>query len=102
MPIYEYRCAACGHQEDHLQKLSEAPLTKCPACGKKKYAEAADGGRFPAEGLGLVRDRLQGRQETGSGKAGGEGGSEGGSQDRNEDGTKAETKTETKTEAKTE
>ena len=27
MPIYEYKCSACGHQEDHLQKLSEAALT---------------------------------------------------------------------------
>ena len=33
MPIYEYRCSACGHQKDHLQKMSDAPLTTCPACG---------------------------------------------------------------------
>jgi putative FmdB family regulatory protein len=32
MPIYEYRCAACGHTLDALQKLSDAPLTRCPEC----------------------------------------------------------------------
>ena len=41
MPIYEYKCAACGHQEDHLQKLSEAPPTKCPAC-----ADEVTGGEY--------------------------------------------------------
>ena len=35
MPIYEYRCAACGHYMDALQKMSDAPLRKCPECGKK-------------------------------------------------------------------
>ena len=32
MPIYEYRCAACGHELEALQKLSDAPLQDCPAC----------------------------------------------------------------------
>jgi putative FmdB family regulatory protein len=36
MPTYEYVCEACGHQFDELQSMREEPLTKCPACGKKK------------------------------------------------------------------
>jgi putative FmdB family regulatory protein len=52
MPIYEYRCAACGHQEDHLQKVSEAPLTKCPACGKKKYQKQLTAAGFQLKGSG--------------------------------------------------
>ena len=32
MPIYEYRCASCGHELEAMQKISEAPLTDCPAC----------------------------------------------------------------------
>jgi putative FmdB family regulatory protein len=52
MPIYEYRCAACGHQEDHLQKVSEAPLTKCPACGKKKYQKQLSAAGFQLKGSG--------------------------------------------------
>ncbi len=33
MPIYEYRCGACAHTLDALQKLSDPPLTDCPECG---------------------------------------------------------------------
>lgn len=33
MPIYAYRCDACGHGRDVLQKMSDAPLTDCTSCG---------------------------------------------------------------------
>lgn len=33
MPIYAYKCASCGHSKDVLQKMSDAPLRDCPACG---------------------------------------------------------------------
>jgi putative FmdB family regulatory protein len=36
MPTYEYLCDACGHRFEELQSFSEEPLTKCPACKKKK------------------------------------------------------------------
>ena len=32
MPIYEYQCAACGHQLEAIQKFSDAPLVECPNC----------------------------------------------------------------------
>jgi putative FmdB family regulatory protein len=32
MPIYEYQCGACGHQLEALQRMSDSPLTDCPAC----------------------------------------------------------------------
>ena len=35
MPVYTYRCEACGVQFDRTQKFSDAPLTRCPECGKK-------------------------------------------------------------------
>lgn len=45
MPIYAYRCEACGHELDALQKVSDAALTDCPACGaaalKKQLTAAA-------------------------------------------------------------
>ena len=52
MPIYEYRCAACGQQGEHLQKISEAPLTKCPKCGKKKYEKQLTAAGFQLKGSG--------------------------------------------------
>ncbi len=33
MPIYEYRCESCGHELEAMQKIADAPLTDCPACG---------------------------------------------------------------------
>jgi putative FmdB family regulatory protein len=36
MPTYEYQCDACTHHFDEFQSMSEEPLKKCPACGKKK------------------------------------------------------------------
>jgi len=45
MPIYEYQCQSCNHQMEVLQKLSDEPLTDCPACGaaavKKKVSAVA-------------------------------------------------------------
>jgi putative FmdB family regulatory protein len=45
MPIYEYQCQACGKELEALQKISDAPLEACPACGaaslKKKVSAAA-------------------------------------------------------------
>jgi putative FmdB family regulatory protein len=52
MPIYEYRCSACAHQEEHLQKVSEKPLTKCPACGKKTYKKLLSAAGFQLKGSG--------------------------------------------------
>src|SRR5580704_7236396 len=36
MPTYEYHCDACGHDFEEMQPFSADPLTKCPACKKKK------------------------------------------------------------------
>ncbi|MFQ5545506.1 MAG: FmdB family zinc ribbon protein, partial [Acidiferrobacterales bacterium] len=44
MPIYEYRCEACGHEVEAIQKFSDVALTDCPVCGKselKKLVSAA-------------------------------------------------------------
>ncbi|TAK83090.1 MAG: zinc ribbon domain-containing protein [Betaproteobacteria bacterium] len=52
MPIYEYRCDACGHQEEFLQKLSEAPLTECPVCHKKSFNKLLSAAGFQLKGSG--------------------------------------------------
>lgn len=96
MPIYEYRCAACGQQGEHLQKISEAPLTKCPKCGKKKYEKLISAAGFQLKGSGwYVTDFRGGKSSGGKDSASAEGGDAKGD-------AKTETKTETKTEAKTE
>lgn len=44
MPIYEYQCVECEHIEEVIQKVSDEPLSVCPACNKpalKKNVTAA-------------------------------------------------------------
>ncbi|MGB0997855.1 MAG: FmdB family zinc ribbon protein [Pseudomonadales bacterium] len=52
MPIYEYRCANCGHEVEVLQKVSEAPLTKCPACATDNLKKRISAAGFRLKGGG--------------------------------------------------
>ena len=52
MPIYEYSCGACGHELEVLQKLSDAPLTDCPACGKAELRKLISAAGFRLKGGG--------------------------------------------------
>jgi putative FmdB family regulatory protein len=52
MPIYAYRCAACGHAKDVLQKLSDVPLTDCPACGAARFEKQVTAAGFQLKGSG--------------------------------------------------
>lgn len=52
MPIYEYRCTACGAHKEHIQKMSDAPLTTCPACGAGGYVKQISAAGFQLKGSG--------------------------------------------------
>jgi putative FmdB family regulatory protein len=52
MPIYEYRCSSCGTQKDMMQKMSEAPLTTCPECGKETFSKQLSAAGFQLKGSG--------------------------------------------------
>jgi putative FmdB family regulatory protein len=52
MPIYAYRCSACGHAQDVLQKLSDPVLTTCPACGAEAYSKQVTAAGFQLKGSG--------------------------------------------------
>ena len=52
MPIYEYRCSSCGHQQEFLQKVSDAPLTTCTACGKATFSKMLTAAGFQLKGSG--------------------------------------------------
>ena len=52
MPIYEYRCGSCGVQKDIMQKISEAPLTVCPECGKPTFSKQLSAAGFQLKGSG--------------------------------------------------
>ena len=52
MPIYAYKCGTCGHAKDVLQKISDAPLTTCPACGAEAFSKQVTAAGFQLKGSG--------------------------------------------------
>jgi putative FmdB family regulatory protein len=52
MPFYEYQCTKCGHEEEVLQKISDKPLKKCPACGKSAMQKKVSAAAFRLKGGG--------------------------------------------------
>lgn len=52
MPIYEYRCKACEHKFDKLQKMSDPVLTDCPDCGKPELIKLVSAAGFRLKGSG--------------------------------------------------
>jgi len=52
VPIYAYKCTACGHAQDVLQKISDKPLTECPACKQSTYAKQVTAAGFQLKGSG--------------------------------------------------
>lgn len=78
MPIYAYRCDSCGHAKDVLQKISDDPLTVCPACGAATFRKQVTAAGFQLKGSGWYVTDFR---NNGSGKAApaakeGEGGSD--------------------------
>ena len=62
MPIYAYRCEACGFAKDVLQKMSDAPLTECTACGKPTFKKQLTAAGFQLNGSGWYVTDFRGGQ----------------------------------------
>jgi putative FmdB family regulatory protein len=60
MPIYAYRCDSCGHEKEHLQKMSDAPLTECPSCGAQSYTKQLTAAGFQLKGSGWYATDFKG------------------------------------------
>ena len=52
MPIYAYRCSACAHTQDILQKINDTPLTVCPVCEKATFVKQVTAAGFQLKGSG--------------------------------------------------
>jgi len=60
MPIYAYKCESCGHAKDVLQKVSDAPLTDCPACGAATFRKQLTAAGFQLKGSGWYATDFKG------------------------------------------
>ena len=70
MPIYAYRCAACGHAKDVLQKISDPVLTDCPACGAASFQKQLTAAGFQLKGSGwYVNDSRNAKNSTSTAKS---------------------------------
>lgn len=64
MPIYAYRCAACGHTKDVLQKVSDPLLTECPLCGAPRFEKQVTAAGFQLKGSGWYATDFRGDGKT--------------------------------------
>ena len=63
MPIYEYRCENCGHEMEAIQKISEAPLVDCPACGAARLRKKISRVAFRLKGNGWYETDFKSGQQ---------------------------------------
>jgi putative FmdB family regulatory protein len=64
MPIYAYKCGSCGHAKDVLQKISDTPLTACPACGADTFSKQVTAAGFQLKGSGWYATDFRGGAAT--------------------------------------
>ena len=71
MPIYEYRCASCGYENEFLQKVNAPLLTECPECRKPTLEKQVTAAGFQLKGSGwYVTDfRDKGKKPAGGASA---------------------------------
>ena len=69
MPIYAYKCESCGHAKDVLQKISDAPLTECPSCGKSTFSKQLTAAGFQLKGSGWYATDFRGSTSGAGGTA---------------------------------
>jgi len=64
MPFYEYQCSACGHHHEELQKISDRPLRKCPACGRSTLKRLVSAPVFRLKGGGWYETDFKGDKDS--------------------------------------
>ncbi len=64
MPLYPYKCAACGHEFEEIQKFSDVPIKTCPKCGESAVEKQMSTGSFVLKGGGWYRDGYARKKET--------------------------------------
>ncbi|MGR8947620.1 MAG: FmdB family zinc ribbon protein [Gammaproteobacteria bacterium] len=84
MPIYEYACTACGHGLEVMQKISDAPLVRCPECGQDALTKQISKVAFRLKGTGWYETDFKNKKKA----------------DAKDDKSKADSKSSTKPDAK--
>jgi len=56
MPVYEYKCNACGREFEVQQRMSDPELTDCEVCGKPALERLISRTAFSLKGGGWYKD----------------------------------------------
>lgn len=64
MPFYEYECQACKFYTEVMQKISDAPLTRCPSCGKQRLKKLVSAPVFRLKGGGWYETDFKSDKES--------------------------------------
>src|SRR3954453_13373940 len=72
MPFYEYECSNCKFYSEVMQKITDAPMTKCPSCGKKTMKKLISAPNFRLKGGGWYETDFKGDKENKRNLAGAE------------------------------
>lgn len=95
MPIYEYKCDACGARFEQIQKFSDPPIDVCPTCGERKVHKLLSSPAIQFKGSGwYITDYARAKDAKASGESKESGKSEeaGKSADAKESGTPGKSK----------
>ncbi|MCK5647777.1 MAG: zinc ribbon domain-containing protein [Gammaproteobacteria bacterium] len=75
MPIYEYRCNACGHEMEIIQKMADDPMKDCPVCKESKLKKLISAAGFRLKGSGWYetdfKNNKKAKKDSSSGHSGG-------------------------------
>ncbi len=94
MPLYEYQCQSCGHRSEEMQRISDPPLTVCPACGGE-YKKLISAPAFQFKGSGWYVTDYARKGDTGKESKGGKAAADSGAA-KSEAAPAAESKAESK------
>jgi len=102
VPIYEYRCSACGFQKEYLRKVSDPLLSVCPECSKETFGKMLTAAGFQLKGGGWYATDFKNSGAKPAAKTAGQSGTAAKAESKTETMSKSEAKSEGKSDSKTE
>lgn len=70
MPIYQYACESCGHQQEAIQKISDPVLIDCPKCNQPSLKKQVTAAAFRLKGTGWYETDFKGSKTENANKNG--------------------------------
>ena len=69
MPIFDFKCEACGCSKELLRKISDPILTECPKCHKETFKKQVSAPSFQLTGSGWYVTDFKNKSKESSEKA---------------------------------